>query len=133
MDGVDLSTTVPPSASELRDLFAQTTWASGRSEDDLGQLVRTLDVFVCARVNGRLVGFGRAISDGLYRALLDDVVVDEGARGAGVGHAVVRSLMEQLAPVEEVFLNANEGLAPFYEADGFEPFGGLTMVYRKRG
>lgn len=132
MNSFDISTTLKPTAQELRDLFEQTTWAQGRSAKDIQVLLNHLDVFVCVRTGGRLVGFGRAISDGVYRALLDDIVVEREARGAGLGKTIVTSLLKQLSSVEEVFLNAGEHLTEFYSMHGFEVFGGRTMRLSSR-
>lgn len=131
MNELDISTTIKPSACELLDLFKQTTWAVDRSANDIERLVDRLEVFVCVRRKGQLVGFGRALSDGVYRALLDDLVVDEQARGMGLGKVIVSSLLAQLSTVERVFLNAAHHLAPFYMKCGFQVFEGRTMVLTK--
>jgi predicted GNAT family N-acyltransferase len=67
-----------------------------------------------------LVGYARALTDGVYRALIDDVVVDAPLRGTGVGAALVRHLLERLEAVEEVFLGCSEEVVPFYLGLGFE-------------
>ena len=66
-------------------LDANSFWASGRNRRDLASMILGSSQVVTAWLqSGELVGFGRASSDGIYRAVLWDVVVDEGHQGRGI-------------------------------------------------
>ena len=69
----------------------------------------------------RLVGFGRASSDGVYRAVLWDVVVPEDLQGQGLGRRLVEALLNArtLRSVERVYLMTTNS-SGFYEQLGFE-------------
>ena len=54
-----------------------------------------------------------------FRALIDDVVVDEAQRGSGIGSEMMRRLIAHLAQVEEVFLLADDRNVPYYTRLGF--------------
>ena len=123
-----ISTDALPSISELLGLFAQAGWARKRNHGDIDRLLQNTDVFVVVRHGGSLVGFGRALSDGVFRALVDDIIVDQAHRSQGIGQIIVRTLMKQLSAVEEVFLNTGHHLESFYSKCGFKEFDGLTMV-----
>jgi GNAT superfamily N-acetyltransferase len=69
-----------------------------------------------------LIGFARAVTDDLFRAYIEDVIVDEAYRGQGIGGEITRRLLERLAHVEEIALNCEDHLIPFYERFGFERF-----------
>ncbi len=116
-----------PNASELRDLFLQTTWAKDRSIDGIELLLQNTTTYVVIRDNDQLIGFGRAISDGVYRALLDDIIVDAAYRKQGIGQLIVENLLHQLKGVEQVFLNTKPDLESYYKALGFSKIKGLTM------
>lgn len=131
MTAFNLSTEKKPTASELQALFAQTTWARERSLADIQALLSTMQLFVCVRSGEKLIGFGRAITDGIYRALIEDVVVDSRFRGKGVGRLIVSSLNEQLSSVEEVLLHTREQQVEFYRKQGFDVFQGKTMKRNK--
>jgi GNAT superfamily N-acetyltransferase len=88
-------------------------------------------VFTCVWLEGELIGFGRAISDGVFRAMIDDVIVDENHRGLGIGAMIMSDLLQQLADVDQVFLNTRIELHGFYRSKGFEKFEGHTMRMRK--
>ncbi len=75
---------------------------------------------VSAWCGQRLVGFGRATSDGIYRAVLWDVVVDGQLQGLGIGRLVVEALLEcpAVARAERIYLMTTNS-AGFYEKLGF--------------
>ena len=50
-------------------------WAKGRSISNLKKLLGQSTVVVSLWRNKRMIGFGRATSDGIYRAVLWDIVV----------------------------------------------------------
>lgn len=124
---ITIDTDTPPAADELLHLFGQVDWAKDRSLADIQQCIDGMDVFAVARKDGTLVGFGRAVSDGVFRALIEDVIVDTTCRRQGIGRMIMKSLTKQLSSVEEVFLNTGKHLDAFYASFGFIEFDGHTM------
>lgn len=115
----EINTTDKPSEEELKNLFIQTTWASKRKENDIAKMLESLSVFVSIRLNSELIGFGRAISDGVYRALIDDIIVDNAHQNKGLGKIIVENLLKQLVGIDEIFLNTKPKLEGFYQKFGF--------------
>jgi N-acetylglutamate synthase-like GNAT family acetyltransferase len=68
----------------------------------------------------RLVGFGRASSDGIHRAVLWDIVVAGDLQGRGLGRQVVGALLNspRLRQVERIYLMTTNS-AGFYQQLGF--------------
>jgi N-acetylglutamate synthase-like GNAT family acetyltransferase len=68
-----------------------------------------------------LIGFGRATSDFIYRAVLWDVVVVKSFQGMGVGKTIVQKLLRHhaLNKVEKIYLMTTYQRG-FYEQMGFE-------------
>lgn len=62
---------------------------------------------------GHLIGFGRAISDGVYQAAVYDVAVNPEYQGKGVGSAIMESLLTRLSHCN-VILYASPGKEGFY-------------------
>ena len=107
---------------QLQALFADNSfWASGRSASNLRRMLRGSEAVVSAWREGRLVGFGRATSDGCYRAVLWDVVVARDDEGKGLGRQLVSALLETgpVANAERVYLMTTNSQG-FYERLGFE-------------
>jgi ribosomal protein S18 acetylase RimI-like enzyme len=116
---VELSFERPIEADDLLPLLAQTHWASGRGRDAVSQMLLATPVKLGAWQDDRLVGFVRALTDGRYRALIDDVVVEASLRGQGLGSRMLRQMADKLAGVEEVFLRCDNSIVPFYEGLGY--------------
>jgi N-acetylglutamate synthase-like GNAT family acetyltransferase len=117
-----------PDSDALVSLFKQTSWAQNRIPSDVSLLRNSSDIVISVYDNTKLIGFGRIITDGKYRGLLDDIIVDEQYRSKGIGRNIVKSLLENAHNIEEVFLNTGKDHQVFYEKIGFKPFLGLTMV-----
>ncbi len=112
--------------TDLQRLFAQASWTATRSPEAIqAMLDHTL---VCLGVwdDDRLIGFVRAVTDDVFRATVEDVIVDQAYRGRGIGRELLRRLLDRLAQVEEIVLVCEDELIPFYTALGFEHF---TMTH----
>ncbi len=107
--------------SQLLELFADNgPWAAGRSILDLRRMLRNSEAVVSVWQGERLVGFGRATSDGPFRAVLWDVVVARDQQGKGFGRQLVEALlaMPAVAGAERVYLMTTKG-KDFYKRLGF--------------
>ena len=65
-----------------------------------------------------LVGAGRALSDGVWRAAIYDVAVLPEYQGKGIGSRIIRKLVDA-ANVDVIMLYAVPGKTKFYERFGF--------------
>lgn len=66
----------------------------------------------------RLVGAGRALSDGVWRAVIYDVAVLPEYQSRGIGSTIIRQLIQN-AGVDVIMLYAAPGKEAFYEKFGF--------------
>ncbi len=113
-------------ADDVLPLFAQTDWAAKRTAAGIRAMLENTPVCLGVWDGERLIGFVRVVTDDIYRAVIEDVVLDEAYRGQGVGAEMMRVLMERLAHIEEVALVCVDRMIPFYERFGFERF---TMTH----
>jgi len=109
-------------------------WAQGRSVADLRRLLAGSSVVVSLWQGKRLVGFGRASSDGIYRAVLWDVVVAGDLHGRGLGRRVVEALLAApaLRGVERIYLMTTNS-AGFYEQLGFRAAEPQVLLVKSGG
>ena len=112
---------------DLQRLFAQTDWVANRSPDAIRTILDKTLVCLGVWEGDHLIGFGRAVTDDLFRALIEDVVVDQAYRQQGIGAEIMRRLLERLDHVEEIVLNCEDHLIPFYERLGFRRTGMTYM------
>jgi ribosomal protein S18 acetylase RimI-like enzyme len=75
---------------------------------------------VAAYDDARLVGFVRAISDGVTNAYVKNVMVDPAYRRRGIGRELMRRLMTHRDGIRWV-LHAREQAKAFFAAVGFAP------------
>jgi ribosomal protein S18 acetylase RimI-like enzyme len=122
--------------NQVRELFdGHSFWAQGRSRRALVCMLLGSCSVVSAWQGGRLVGIGRATSDGVFRAVLWDVVVAEEHQGQGLGRRIVQALLAspRVAASERVYLMTTNS-SGFYERLGFSNEHGqqLLVIYRQR-
>jgi predicted GNAT family N-acyltransferase len=116
---LDYSFDKPVPVAALQALFRQTSWASNRGDREVALIIANTPVQLGVWQADRLVGYARALTDGRFRALIDDVVVDEAQRGSGIGSEIMRSLVAHLTRVDEVYLLADDRNAAYYSRLGF--------------
>ena len=104
---------------QLLTLFQQAPWAKGRTLSDAREMLRHTDVAMCAWDGDRLVGFGRVLTDFVYRATIWDVIVDEAFQKQGIGAEIVQRILHhpRLKKVELFWLCTRR--PGFYEKLGF--------------
>ena len=64
------------------------------------------------------IGFGRAISDGVYQAAIYDCAVLPEFQGKGIGTAIMKNIMSRVSHCN-VILYATPGKEGFYKKHGF--------------
>jgi len=80
--------------NKLQKLLENNTfWAKNRTIKDLKKCLANSDVIVSLWVGNEIVGFGRALTDGIYRGVLWDIVIDQNYQGKGFGKLIVQSLL----------------------------------------
>jgi len=124
---VEYSFDRPIDPVQLQRLLQTTGWAADRTVEEIERLLSGSPLVIGAWDGDRLVGFARALTDGVFRALIDDVVVHPACRRSGIGTELMRRLLERLNGVEEVFLRCGAEVVPFYERLGFARASCITM------
>jgi len=115
---------------QLQALFQTAAfWAKNRSTDELAIAVGNSNPVVTAWDGDRLIGFARALSDGVYRATIWDVVIHPKYQGAGLGRKLVQTVLSHpnVCRAERVYLMTTHQQS-FYERIGFEQNTSTTMV-----
>ncbi len=88
-------------------------------------LARSLLIAV-ACLDGRVVGAARVVGDGIYTAVLYDLVVSPDAHGEGIGQALVDAIRGQIrAPRLECI--ADPEAVGFYESTGWQRVDGFAI------
>ena len=117
--------------AKLVRLYQQAPWTKGRTLEDAREMLRHTDVAVTAWDGDLLVGFGRVLTDYVYRATIWDVIVDKTYQRQGVGANVVQRILThpRLKKVELFWLCTR--MPGFYEKLGFSSKEQTGMVWSR--
>jgi GNAT superfamily N-acetyltransferase len=121
---------------ELVELYRNEWWTADRDRRHVEPMLAGSDLIISATdPDGGLAGFIRAITDGVYRATIFDLIVRPDHRDAGIGAELIRRAHEHpiLAGCRRIELICVEEMAPWYERFGYElaPRDHLRMVWRR--
>lgn len=118
-------------AAQLVRLFHQAPWAKDRTTQEANEMLRHTDLTLCAWDREVLVGFGRVLTDFVYRATIWDVIVDQAYQKQGIGAEIVRRILHhpRLEKVELFWLCTRR--PGFYEKLGFTSKEQTGMVWAR--
>ena len=87
-------------------LNKNTFWAKNREINNLKKCLAHSDVIVSLWLGKEMIGFGRALTDGVYRGVLWDIVIDERLQGKGYGKIIVKALLDskEMKRVKKIYL-----------------------------
>lgn len=108
---------------EVIALYKANAWSSAEKPRQLLAALRNSHTLVTARVNGRLVGLGNAISDGHLVVYFPHMLVHPEFQHQGIGRAMMSALLERYADFHQKMLTADGDAVEFYKSMGFERAG----------
>jgi aralkylamine N-acetyltransferase len=125
IDYTFLETPTTLEIARLTELYRQAGWWTDDGDRPLlvAGIVAGSHCFLVARQSDRIVAMGRAISDGVSDAYIQDVTVDPVFRGRGIGSRMVETLTDRLEAdgIGWIGLIAERKTDPFYRPLGFSP------------
>ncbi|WP_406183870.1 GNAT family N-acetyltransferase [Streptomyces sp. NBC_01006] len=107
--------------TEVTALYRASTLGERRPVEDVERFTRMLagaNLVITARLDGRLIGIARSITDGSYVTYLSDIAVDAEFQRRGVGRDLIRATREAAPQAKLVLLSAPAAVA-YYPHLGF--------------
>ena len=139
MDDIQILTVKEADYAQLLHLYRLAGWWQ---KDENPNYLKTVQgivensfSFVIVKTGDIIIGMGRAISDGVSDAYIQDVTVHQDWRGKGLGKAIIRQLMQNLkdAGLQWIGLISEPGYQGFYNSLGFSEMNGYTpFLYEQR-
>src|SRR5258708_1644344 len=109
---------------EFLEVFERSTLAERRPVDEpetIRGMLGNADILVTARVEGRIVGVSRAITDFAYCTYLSDLAVDVAHQGRGIGRELIRRTHEAAGLGTTLILLSAPAARTYYPHVGLEP------------
>jgi len=127
-----------PSVEDYQRLRRSVGWSEVSDEAAATGLARSLASFCLVDAAEQILGIGRVVGDAGVYFYVQDVIVDERARGRGHGGALMAALLAYVeraaVPGAFVGLMAARGVSGFYKRYGFErrpdDGPGMAMTWR---
>jgi ribosomal protein S18 acetylase RimI-like enzyme len=129
--GVEIRRIRPSELAAVHELLSSNGWRERLGGvERFASLIEASQVADVAVVDGRVVGFVRAITDGQSNGYLSMLAVAADRRRRGLGRALVLHAMGSNVQVTWVLRAGREGAAGFFSRLGFEP-SSLAMERRR--
>ncbi|AOY95175.1 GNAT family N-acetyltransferase [Cupriavidus sp. USMAA2-4] len=128
---MEIRNLVPADIEAARQLLAENGWAHRvNNPERFAQLVTNSQRVAVAVDGGRIVGFARALCDGISDGYLSMVAVAPSHRRQGVGRALMRHVMGDDPDITWVLRAARSSEAAFFGQLGFTP--SMVAMERRR-
>jgi GNAT superfamily N-acetyltransferase len=108
---------------EVIDLYRANGWSAADKPEQLLAGLRNSHTLVTARLDGRLVGLGNAISDGHLVVYYPHMLVHPDHQGEGIGRKMMEVMQMVYQDFHQQMLTADGDAIAFYQALGFERAG----------
>src|SRR5438045_4720717 len=122
------------SAEEFLDVLQRSTLAERRPVDEpetIRGMLEHAGVIVTARVDGRLVGISRAITDSCVCTYLSDLAVDVAYQRRGIGRELIRHTHEAAGRTTHLILLAAPKARTYYPHIGMTAHDSCWLIPRE--
>lgn len=126
----ELSAISPEMIDDMARLYHQAGWLNPEdSEAFIPNAIAGSTIALGVFDGAKLIGMGRAVSDGVSDAYIQDIVVAPDYRGRGIGSEIVRHIVTALKArgIDWIGLVGEPGTECFYEKLGFTRKVGYTF------
>lgn len=124
MNGICSKVTITNSLAELswdelECLFKAVEWDSF-PKDKLQKAFTASYLVSLAYLDGKLIGCGRVVTDGIFYGAIYDVIVHPDYQGMGIGRKIMNNILAKTSDIFFIHLTATHGREEFYKKLGLK-------------
>ena len=114
-------------------LTKNSSWGKKRNIRDLKKMLAGSSVVISLWSQEKLIGFGRATTDEIFRAVLWDIIIEKDYQNSGLGKKIVHKLLTNplISKVQRIYIMTTH-CESFYKKIGFKNSSNqMLMLYDK--
>jgi len=116
---------------EMKKIYHLVGW-NRHNKEIIKQIFENSNLVAVATIDGKVVGFGRVLTDGIFNAAIYDVVVHPDFQKQGIARNILNNLLENLNHISCIHLIATTGNEDFYRKCGFKKLKtGMARYHRE--
>ena len=118
----------------VHHLMKQGWWSKDRSLERIQRVIKgSTSCFGLFSREGEMLGFARVLSDGIEKAMIYDVLIDQLHHGKGLGTLLLDFILASpdCKEVNHVELYCKMDMFPFYAKTGFVPLSDPVHLLRR--
>ena len=133
IDGLIISLDDDVQKDEVMDLYRANGWSAAEKPDKLLPALRNSHSLITARLEGRLIGIGNAISDSFLVVYYPHLLVHPEYQGKGIGRKMMEAMQKIYGDFHQQMLTADGKAIDFYRALGFQRAGKTVPMWMYAG
>ncbi len=117
---------------KLKELFDKHSfWAQNRSIKQIKKMLLSSNVIISIWLETKLIGFGRCTGDGVYRAVLWDIIVAQEFHRQGIGQIIIKAMLKTnfIRNTEKVYVMTSKR-KDFYQEVGFKEQNNQSLLVK---
>jgi len=126
---IQISLTDQINDDEVLAIYKANQWSSAEKPDQLLSALRDSHSLVTARISGKLVGIGNAISDGHLVVYYPHMLVHPEYQRNGIGKKMIEAMQSKYSNFHQQMLTADGDAIEFYKAVGFVKAGKTQSMW----
>ena len=126
---IQISLTDQIKDEEVLAIYKANKWSSSEKSIQLLSALRGSHSLVTARISGKLVGIGNAISDGHLVVYYPHMLVHPKYQRNGIGKKMIEAMQSKYSGFHQQMLTADGDAIEFYKAVGFVKAGKTQSMW----
>lgn len=113
----------------IYETYQSVSWLK-HNKNNIREIFMNSTHIVLAIFEGKVIGFARAMSDGVFNAAIYDVVVNKNYQNKQIGINMLNYLLKEIGTLSCIHLISTKGNLEFYQKVGFKKLKTGMVIYQ---